>query len=525
MRECAGKGRPTDREVDGDRRPRRPTCRPLLLLGRRVRSSATQPTQQPSPSQAGLLLAPAHFRGTVRAAAVVLLTMLGLALLGGALLTMAPDVHRVGNKLVDRATGKPLTLKGVAMMSGEYACVHTSKIFEGPANQTVIDGMAGWGINAIRLPMNEDCWLGLNGANPKTSGAVYQKTFVTFVEQLLGSGFVVVLDLHWTSHTGTLAEGQDLFLSTDSVKFWASVAMHPALHNRPGVVFELFNEPHDGKLPVGAASTVVAVAESPAPDPNCTTGILNMHSCCPQSCGVCGGPSCGAHPCTGKLPCWQQCCEGSTAIKNRSCNQLGPPCHLGPGAHPPPPPPPPTKTAVISSGCYLNGIGCPAAGFAGYNEVVHAIRTVSKATNLILFAGKNWNFDLGWLLDNFPTDPLENCGAAWHPYEFKCRDFSCNANVSGPLTAKYPIFVTEWSPGFPQSNNNMSVPDVYSQRVLDWADAMPGTVQLFPWVWNPGKGKNHVLMPDSSYAGEKPTPWGAQYKRWAPKLRSTMDQR
>jgi hypothetical protein len=59
------------------------------------------------------------------------------------------------------------------------------------------------------------------------------------------------------------------------------------------------------------------------------------------------------------------------------------------------------------------------------------------ATNLILFAGKDWNFDLEWLLDNFPTDPLENCGAAWHPYEFKCKDFDCNANVSGPLTAKY----------------------------------------------------------------------------------------
>ena len=35
-----------------------------------------------------------------------------------------------------------MTLKGVAMMSGEYACVHTGRIFDGPANRTVIDGMA-----------------------------------------------------------------------------------------------------------------------------------------------------------------------------------------------------------------------------------------------------------------------------------------------------------------------------------------------------------------------------------------------
>ena len=46
-------------------------------------------------------------------------------------------------------------------------------------------------------------------------------------------------------------------------------------------------------------------------------------------------------------------------------------------------------------------------------------------------------------------------GAAWHPYEFKCKDFACNHNVSAPLTAKYPIFVTEWAPGFPQSNNSV----------------------------------------------------------------------
>jgi len=63
-----------------------------------------------------------------------------LALAGAALLAAAPDVHRVGNQLVDRSTGRPVALKGVAMMGGEYMCVHTSSVFAGPANQTVIDG-------------------------------------------------------------------------------------------------------------------------------------------------------------------------------------------------------------------------------------------------------------------------------------------------------------------------------------------------------------------------------------------------
>ena len=161
-------------------------------------------------------------------------------MVGAAVGSTAPDVHRVGNRLINRLTGRPVTLKGIAMMSGEYACVHSTRVFDGPANRTVVDGMAAWGINAIRLPMNEDCWLGLHGAT--VSGPAYQRGFVAFVEELLGAGFVVVLDLHWTSHTAALATGQDLFLSADSVMFWASVAAHPALRNRPGVVFELFLE-------------------------------------------------------------------------------------------------------------------------------------------------------------------------------------------------------------------------------------------------------------------------------------------
>ena len=46
-------------------------------------------------------------------------------------LSTAPDVHRVGNLIVDRATGRHVALKGVAMMSGEYACVHSDRIFDG----------------------------------------------------------------------------------------------------------------------------------------------------------------------------------------------------------------------------------------------------------------------------------------------------------------------------------------------------------------------------------------------------------
>jgi hypothetical protein len=121
----------------------------------------------------------------------LLLAVVG-ALLSGAS-AEAPDLHRVGNKLIDRRTGEAVHLKGMAMMGGEYSCVHNVSVFAGPADLTVVEGMARWGINAIRLPMNEDCWLGLHGVDSAFSGKNYQDRFVEFTELLLSHGFVVVL--------------------------------------------------------------------------------------------------------------------------------------------------------------------------------------------------------------------------------------------------------------------------------------------------------------------------------------------
>jgi hypothetical protein len=311
------------------------------------------------------------------------------ALLVTALATAAqpPSLHRVGNKLLDRDTGKPVVLKGMAMMGGEYSCVHGQGVFAGPANETVVDGMVAWGINAIRLPMNEDCWLGQHGVDPRVSGPAYQSRFVQFVELLLSRGFVVVLDLHWTNSTGGLARGQDLFLSSSSPKFWASVASHPALRSRPGVVFELFNEPHDA--PGGTAKLT----------PEC---FLNGQGC-PHAAVAAGD---GSNGCTAAL---QQLCGSARRASIGSCwvcedahqSTLKPVC----------------SDADLVDFCTGGG---GSTGFSGYNQAVQAVRNTANANNLVLFAGKQWNFDLGWLLAHFPTDPLQNCAAAYvpaHPYE------------------------------------------------------------------------------------------------------------
>ena len=65
---------------------------------------------------------------------MVLTSLITRTLMVGAAvaLSTAPDVHRVGNRLVDRLTGRPVTLKGIAMMSGEYVLIRHCNLQRDP---------------------------------------------------------------------------------------------------------------------------------------------------------------------------------------------------------------------------------------------------------------------------------------------------------------------------------------------------------------------------------------------------------
>ena len=95
----------------------------------------------------------------------------------------------------------------------------------------------------MRVPLNEDCWLGINGVNPNFAGENYISNITTYASMFTDAGFVVLLDLHWTAAGGQLATGQQPMPNMDhSVDLWKSVASH--FKNDPNVVFELFNEPY-----------------------------------------------------------------------------------------------------------------------------------------------------------------------------------------------------------------------------------------------------------------------------------------
>jgi endoglucanase len=163
----------------------------------------------------------------------------------------APQLHVVGNKLVS-ADGQQVVLHGVDRSGTEYECVQNHGIFDGPHNTTSIDAMKAVGVNAVRVPLNEACWLGYSYVPAADSGARYQAAIKSYVKLLNANGMDVILDLHWTTGTYTgpasacsTAEAtcqKPMPDAAGAIPFWTSVAS--TFKGNNSVIFDLFNEPY-----------------------------------------------------------------------------------------------------------------------------------------------------------------------------------------------------------------------------------------------------------------------------------------
>jgi len=170
-----------------------------------------------------------------------LLALLFIALVGvgqGAI----TNLKVAGNQLVD-TSGKPVILHGVDRSGTEFACVQPGNlIFNGPNDQTSVNAMKTWNINAVRIPLNEDCWLGINGLPSSVSGQVYREAVSEFVQLFIKNDVYVIIDLHWTANGNNIAKGQAPMPNTDhSIDFWKSVATY--FKGNDTIIFDLFNEP------------------------------------------------------------------------------------------------------------------------------------------------------------------------------------------------------------------------------------------------------------------------------------------
>src|SRR5919197_825569 len=67
-----------------------------------------------------------------------------------------------GNQFVDGA-GQTVRLLGVNHPSFEYACAFGYAYSDGNTDAHDAAAIASWHATAVRVPLNEDCWLGING--------------------------------------------------------------------------------------------------------------------------------------------------------------------------------------------------------------------------------------------------------------------------------------------------------------------------------------------------------------------------
>ncbi len=158
-----------------------------------------------------------------------------------------PPLGVVGNTigvLLDNGSFVPKQFRGVTGTGGVFACVQNRSIFDADTSiDPYMTGMKEWGIEIVRVSLNEDCWLGINGVNPLYSGEPYQTAFIQYVQTLNDNGFYVILDLHWSAPGGTLATGQNPMPDLDHAPaFWTSVGS--TFGSNGAVIFDLFNEPY-----------------------------------------------------------------------------------------------------------------------------------------------------------------------------------------------------------------------------------------------------------------------------------------
>ena len=169
-------------------------------------------------------------------------------------LTGAPQPQVDENRLVDARSGRAFVPRGVNWSSFEYACAQGWGLSALDTTAGAADphdaqaaAIASWGANTVRLPLNQDCWLGTRGAPvsdqyEERTYADYRDEVARFVNALNRHGLVVVLDLHSRKRAASPEFGNLAMPDGESLLFWRSVAT--AYQHNPSVMFDAFNEPY-----------------------------------------------------------------------------------------------------------------------------------------------------------------------------------------------------------------------------------------------------------------------------------------
>jgi hypothetical protein len=349
-------------------------------------------------------------RGTLAAGAAVVACSVACAPAGAS--GGAPDLKVAGNHFV--AGGHITRLLGVNITGPEYGCVqplfldyYANGVWDYPVGNATVAAIAAWKVNAVRVPLNEDCWLGINPVHQGTAPAYkstpyrgtgaaayarrraahYRSEIRAFVARLHRHGLYAILDLHVTGPGSKVANEQYPLPDLDhSPAFWKSVAT-TFRHDR-STVFEIFNEP--------------MLADANGTD-------------------------------TLSWPCLKNGCR----LVNRcaDCNDRTVHGHF--------------RTA-------------------GFQLLVDTIRRTG-ARNPILVPGRWYSNDLSQWLRYEPHDPLHQLGATFHGYQLPpCHDISCWSTTLARVAARVPIATTEFGA---DNGSEPCADDIsYDDALMRWAD-------------------------------------------------------
>jgi endoglucanase len=181
-----------------------------------------------------------------RLAGVLLAGTLILAVCGGAAAAQTGLRVRGDRLVVGPGRGHVVQLRGVNRSGLEYACIQGWGFFDSPHpdqidSRAMIAAMKSWDIDVVRVPLNEDCWLGLM-TKPGLGGRPYRRIVEAYVHELVASHLFVILDLHWAAPGRVRATGQLPMADRDHAPaFWRSVAR--TFRTDGDLIFDLFNEP------------------------------------------------------------------------------------------------------------------------------------------------------------------------------------------------------------------------------------------------------------------------------------------
>jgi endoglucanase len=368
-------------------------------------------------------------------------------------------LHVVSNVIID-GQGNEVLLHGVNRSGAEYSCITNSGIWDGPGNAThadlvrMTDIMLTWHINAVRVPLNEDCWVGVETSaiahgkfrrpalNSAYYGAPYQAAIVDYVGILNQHGIVPILSMHFGAPKGYRAYDQEPMPDSDyTAAFWQSVVQTFA--NNSSIIFDVFNEP--------------------APfnnDPNVTGSTPKLWACWQQ--GGDGTPGSGS-PCDNFMAGYQY-----NFPDGRKSVQF-----------------PTYKAASMPS-------------------LVQAIRNQetqsNSVTHILVLDGVQYADSLTRWLENRPSDA--NLAAGWHPYNFNICGDNLDNCWNGPVTDGGGDSIATVMVQAPLIAGELGEDDcqhTYIDGLVSFLDANAGNYTAWTWnAWYPHDPNGCQVVPGPS---------------------------